>query len=227
MTPDQIPQLLKQVSYADPRLLPEDRKELAGLAALWAGVLADVPADFAMHAVGQHYAQSPFPIKPSDIASRWQTVVRERMNRDIGTFEPHTHPGLDPDDVPGYLEALRKQRQAVVLGQQQPAEVRAITAGPAAAEAKRRLQALGTYVPRTVADALSAHRPVRAERERLARSGQPDPLTVACPWCNAPAGEPCRAKQTRPNGEHRSKRLSEPHPSRTDLVTQPGQPATA
>ena len=53
MNPRDIPQLLKQVSYADPRLLPEDERELASLAALWATVLADVPADFAMHAVGQ------------------------------------------------------------------------------------------------------------------------------------------------------------------------------
>lgn len=126
MNPSQIPKLLNQVSYADPRLLPEDQKELAALAALWAGVLADVPADFAMHAVGQHYAASPFPIKPSDIAERWRVVVRDRMGQHVGTFEPTQHPGLDPDDIAGYHAALRAERQAVYTGQRAPIRSRAI-----------------------------------------------------------------------------------------------------
>lgn len=126
MNPRDIPQLLKQVSYADPRLLPDDERELAALAALWATVLTNVPADFAMHAVGQHYAASPFPIKPSDIAERWRTVVRDRMRRDVGTFEPTAHPHLDPDDIAGYHEALRADRAAVVTGQRPPTPTRAI-----------------------------------------------------------------------------------------------------
>ncbi|MFE1264431.1 hypothetical protein ACFW5X_28375 [Streptomyces albogriseolus] len=219
MTPDQIPQLLKQVSYADPRLLPEDRKELTGLAALWAGVLADVPAEFAMHAVGQHYAQSPFPIKPSDIASRWQAVVRDRMNRHSGTFEPAAHPDVDPDDVDGYLEALRGERRAVVLGQQPPAEVRAITAGPAAAEARRRVAQLGDYLTTETRTALAPYRPVAAARLTAAQTGQPDALTVACPveTCRAPAGQPCQ-RPTRAGGR---RRIEKPHPSRTDHATTP------
>lgn len=128
MTPDQIPQLLKQVSYADPRLLPEDQMELAGLAALWATVLKDVPAQFAMQAVGEHYAKSPFPIKPSDISTRWQATVTDRMRRDVGTFEPTQHPGLDPDDITGYHQALRADRDAVRTGQRPPTTTRAITA---------------------------------------------------------------------------------------------------
>lgn len=127
MTPDQIPILLKQVSYADPRLLPTDEQELMGLAALWATVLAEVPADYALKAVGEHYAASPYPIKPSDIADRWRTTVRDRMRNHTGTFEPTRHPGLDPDDVHGYLGALRDERQAVITGQTQPTPVRAIT----------------------------------------------------------------------------------------------------
>lgn len=126
MTPDQIPQLLKQVSYADPRLLPEDQMELAGLAALWATVLKDVPAHFAMQAVGEHYAKSPFPIKPSDISTRWQAVVTDRMRQHVGTFEPTQHPGLDPDDITGYHAALRAERDAVRTGQQAPTRSRAI-----------------------------------------------------------------------------------------------------
>ena len=127
MTPDQIPQLLKQVSYADPRLLPEDPAEIMGMAALWAVVLADVPANYAMTAVGQHYAASPYPIKPSDIADRWRTTVRDRMRQHTGTFEPRDHPDIDPDDVPAYIAAVRAEYDAIRTGQAPPTPVRAIT----------------------------------------------------------------------------------------------------
>lgn len=131
MTPDQIPALLKQVSYADPRLLPNDKHELMGLAALWATVLADIPADYAMQAVGEHYANSPYPIKPSDIADRWRTQVRDRMRRDTTTFEPNAHPEINPDDETGdaYVAALRADRRAVATGQRPPTPSRAITSG--------------------------------------------------------------------------------------------------
>jgi hypothetical protein len=126
VTPDQIPQLLKQVSYADPRVLPEDPHEITALAGLWAVVLKDVPAQFAMQAVGEHYAKSPYPIKPSDISTRWQAVVRDRMGRDTTTFEPKAHPELDPDDIAGYQQALRADRAAVVTGERAPTPSRAI-----------------------------------------------------------------------------------------------------
>jgi hypothetical protein len=127
VTPDQIPALLKQVSYADPRLLPADPQELMGLAALWATVLTDVPTDYALKAVGEHYAASPFPIKPSDIADRWRTTVRNRMRQHTDTFEPTQHPNVDPDDVPAYLDALRTERQRVMTGITRPTPIAAIT----------------------------------------------------------------------------------------------------
>jgi hypothetical protein len=216
MKPAEIPQLLAQIALADPRVRREDPIEMRAQIHMWAGILTDVPADFALTAAQQHYANSTWPILPAEIATRWQAVVRDRMNRHSGTFEPQAHPDVDPDDVPAYLDALRGERRAVVLGQRPPAEIRAITAGPAAAEAQRRLAALGTYVPRTVADALAPHRPIRAERERLAREAQPDALAVACPveTCRAPAGQPCQ-RPTRRGGRHR---LSQPHPTRTETA---------
>lgn len=217
MTPDQIPALLKQVSYADPRLLPADPQELLGLAALWAKVLADVPVDFALNAVGEHYATSPFPIKPSDIADRWNSKVRDRLHRDNGTFEPNDFPDLDPDDVTGYLAALRGQRQAVARGFQPPNTVKAITAGPAADEVTERLKTLGTYVPRQVDEALDAHRPIKAARRAALIAGEPDALSVPCDWCDAAIGEPCRSRRINPNGAATSnKRRATPHPSRVD-----------
>lgn len=217
MNRDQIPQLLKQVSYADPRLLPSDPQEVLALAALWAKVLADVPADFAINAVGEHYATSPFPIKPSDIADRWNTQVRDRLQRDNGTFEPDDFPSLDPDDVDGYLAALRGRRQAVAQGFQPPNTVKAITAGPAAEEVTERLKALGTYVPRQVDEVLDAYRPVKAQRRAALIAGQPDALSVPCEWCDAATGEPCRSRRISPNGGATSnRRRSKPHPSRVE-----------
>ncbi|MGP3684114.1 zinc finger domain-containing protein [Streptomyces sp. IBSNAI002] len=183
MNPEQIPQLLKQVSYADPRILPEDKKEIVGLSALWAGVLADVPAEFAMWAVGQHYAESPFPIKPSDIASRWRAHVRDRMNRHTGTLEPTRYPELDPDDVAGFMHTLRTERQAVIMGQQPPTPLAAIT-GPDAvpAEVEERLAAVGRYVPDHIREQLAPTWP---------RRGPDGALAHRCPQCGARPGQHC------------------------------------
>lgn len=218
MTPDQIPLLLKQVSYADPRVLPDDEREVIGMAALWAEVLKDVPADYAIKAVGAHYAVSPFPIKPSDISTRWHALVRDRMDRHNGTFEPVAHPELDPDDIPGFQRALLAERQAVIHGHAEPNTVKAITAGPAAAEVEARLAALGTYVPPQVREVLAEYRPDAVERERLIRQGQADPRSVTCPWaaCRAPSGQRCRTG----NRDRRDY-----HPARVEAATAAAQPA--
>lgn len=165
MTPDQIPQLLKQVSYADPRVLPEDPKEVAALAALWAAVLKDVPAQFAMQAVGEHYAKSPYPIKPSDISTRWQAVVRDRMGRDTGTFEPNAHPDLDPDDIEGYHQALRADRAAVVTGQRPPTPSRAIA--PALSQDDVRQMRQEKDLARYLRDSVAQARLDNAARRKL------------------------------------------------------------
>lgn len=219
MNPEQIPQLLKQVSYADPRILPEDRQELQGLAALWAGVLADVPAEFAMWAVGQHYAESPFPIKPSDIASRWRAHVRDRMNRHTGTLEPTRYPELDPDDVAGFMHTLRAERHDVIMGRAEPTPLKAITAVPD--DVQERLDRLGRYIPDHVRTQLAAYRPQRAAREATIRQGQPDPLSVPCPWCAAPTGHACRGRRVHPSTrDPETKRQGgrPPHPSRIDAA---------
>ena len=219
MEPELIPQLIAQIALADPRVRREDKIERRAQAVMWAGILADVPYDFAVQAAQQHYATSQWPITPGDITGRWQTVVRDRMNRHSGTFEPQAHPEVDPDDVAGYLTALRGERRAVVLGQQAPAPVRAITAGPAAAEAARRMAALGDYLTTETRTALAPYRPVAAQRLQAAQEGRPDPLAVACPveTCRAAPGQPCQ-RPTRHGGRTR---LHGAHASRTDLATAP------
>lgn len=157
MTPDQIPQLLKQVSYADPRLLPEDPAEVMGMAALWAVVLADIPVDYAMTAVGEHYAHSPYPIKPSDIADRWRTTVRDRMRRDNET-EP---PPADPDQPTAYVAALRHARAQVITGAAAP---RALAA-PDDIAAMRQQGDLAEFIRQGIAAAQAEN----ARRRKLVR----------------------------------------------------------
>ncbi|HEY9353640.1 MAG TPA: replicative helicase loader/inhibitor [Nocardioides sp.] len=217
MNADEIPQLIAQIALADPRVRREDKMERRAQIIMWAGILAEVPYDFAIQAVQAHYANSQWPIAPGDIASSWQGTVRDRLNRDNGTFEPNDYPDLDPDDIVGYLQALRGQRQAVAQGHQPPNNVKAITAGPAADEVTARLKTLGTYVPRQVDEALDAHRPVKAARRAALMAGEPDALSVDCDWCQAPASEPCRSRRVDPNGgATANRRRSTPHPSRLD-----------
>lgn len=124
MTPDQIPQLITNISLADPRIMPSDTSEILAMAALWAAILKDVPPEYAMNAVGEHYAKSPFTIKPSDIATRWNSEVRRRMER-------HTDPtpNVDPDNELAYRRALRDGRTAVAQGAVAPANIRQLTSG--------------------------------------------------------------------------------------------------
>jgi hypothetical protein len=218
VTPAEIPQLLAQIALADKRVRRTDPIELRAQVAMWAGILADVPYDAAIHYAQQHYTESTWEILPANIATRWAADVRDRMNRHNGTFEPTKYPALDPDDIEGYQTALRAERRAVAVGALPPDTTKAITAGPAAAEVEERLAALGSYVPTHVRDALANLRPERAERERLVRSGLGDPLAVRCPHepCNAAPGDRCAT-----NGRPRR----EPHPSRLDAAAQEARSA--
>jgi hypothetical protein len=125
-------------------------------------------------------------------------------------------PAVDPDDPEAYRAALVATRQAVAVGALPAATFRELTGGTREEreqDAAERLAALGSYVPRTVAQALAEYRPRRAERERRAVEGLPDPLDVACPYeqCRARAGEPCLNYRRNPR--------STAHPSRLDLAT--------
>jgi hypothetical protein len=213
----EVPQLIAQIALADSRVRREDPVERRAQILMWAGILTDVPLDFAIHAVKEHYSRSQWPIAPGDIASRWSAETRDRLQRDNGTFEPNDFPDLDPDDVIGYLAALRGQRQAVARGFQPPNTVKALTAGAAADEVTRRLATLGTYIPQQVDDALDAHRPLKAARRAAVIAGQPDPLSVECDWCQAPIGEPCRSRRVDPKGAATAnRRRATPHPSRIE-----------
>lgn len=216
MIPREVAALLAYVVRLDPRMSLDDPAAAAERLAQWCDLLSDVPATAhgwdAARTARDYIARNPYRIQPSDVSRPWHTHKADVMSRHVGTFEPTAHPHLDPDDVEGYRRALAAERHAIAIGQQAPTTHRAITAGPAAAEVERRLAQLGTYMPRTVAQALATYRPRRAQREELATTGRPDPLDVPCPHehCRAPKGDPCRNR-------HRQAR-PKPHPSRLDAA---------
>lgn len=117
MNPEEIPRLLAQIALADPRVRREDPVELRAQIAMWAGILVDVPYDYAITAAQKHYAQSNWPILPADIATRWRAVVRDRMNRDIDPAPP-----VDPDNEQAYRAQLVARRQAVANGAVRPVQ---------------------------------------------------------------------------------------------------------
>lgn len=110
-----VPALLKQISYADPRVLRDDPEEQRGQIAMWASVLRDVPYDYALDAVGQHYANSPYPVLPSDISARWRATVRQRLAKHVDPAPP-----VDPVDEVAYRRSLRETRGAVARGETAP-----------------------------------------------------------------------------------------------------------
>ncbi|MFE5674509.1 cell surface glycoprotein [Streptomyces erythrochromogenes] len=214
--------LLAYAVRLDPRLAPADQAEADERLDQWHELLADVPPTAphpdgrdwnAAHAVRNHIASSPYRIQPSDIGAPWARFKADTLGR-------HTDPvpAIDPDDAEGYRAALIGTRRAVASGQAAPAVYRELTGGSTRDErnefAAARLAALGEYMPRTVKAQLAPMRRRRAERERLATAGLPDPLGVPCPYesCRARAGQPCRG-----GGKKRHERTI-PHPSRVDVA---------
>lgn len=130
MTLDDVAELLIQISLVDDRVMRTDEAEIVAQQRMWARALIDVPLDFAGEAVGAHYAEHHWPVKPSDITARWRSVSRDRMARHAETIAPPA----DPDDWAGYRAALAGQRRAVVTGEQQPNPIRQLNAAPPAAE---------------------------------------------------------------------------------------------
>ncbi|MEU9140404.1 cell surface glycoprotein [Streptomyces sp. NPDC048404] len=216
MNRQEVAALLAYAVRLDPRSAPADQAAADETLDQWADLLADV-ATTAPHPNGRHWdaaqvvrhhiATSPYPIKPSDVSRPWHDFRRDVVDRHHDPV-----PAADPDNPAAYRAELLGTRHAVATGTVTAATFRELTGGPAP-EVAERLAALGGYVPRTVAQALAEFRPRRAERERRAVEGLPDPLDVACPHvhCRARAGEPCV--------NHRRNPRRTAHPSRLDLAT--------
>jgi len=109
MIPAEIGPFLKRVALTDPRLLPNDADEALAATALWAVALRDVEYPFALNAVAEHYAKSPYLVKPSDIADQWRTHVKN-------TVAHHVDPIPDTDDPTEYRAQIHAARQAASHG---------------------------------------------------------------------------------------------------------------
>ena len=202
MSPEETLELLSQIALVDDRVVKVDHIEQRAQVTMWAVVLRDVPLAFAGEAVGAHYAASAYPIMPKDIAERWRTAVRDRLGRAVGTFEPTDHPHLDPDDVTGYVQALRADRGAVAGGDSQPVAVAEL------------MPAIGDRFGGRVAELVPANNEFRTAKEthypRREQPAGPPERAVHCPVCGASAGKPCRLR-----GSGRT--MTGTHPSRRDV----------
>ncbi|MFI9600360.1 hypothetical protein ACIHCX_10845 [Streptomyces sp. NPDC052043] len=202
MSPEETLELLSQIALVDDRVVKVDHIEQRAQLTMWAVVLRDVPLAFAGEAVGRHYAESAWPIMPKDIASRWRDQVRDRLGRSTGTFEPTDHPNLDPDDVGGYVRALRAHRGAVAGGDAEPVGLRELM--PAVGDR------LGGGRVAELVPANDAFREAKETRyPRRERPAGPPELAVHCPKCGASEKRPCRL----PTG----RQMVGTHPSRRDV----------
>ncbi|MFJ9892695.1 cell surface glycoprotein [Streptomyces sp. NPDC091280] len=219
MTREEVAALLAYAVRLDPRSAPADQAAAEETLDQWADLLADVAAR-APHPNGRHWdaaqvvrhhiATSPYPVRPSDVSRPWHSFRRDVVDRHHDPV-----PAADPDDPEAYRAELVGTRTAVATGASTAATYHELTGGTREERdrlAAERLAALGDYVPRTVADALAEFRPRRAERDRLAAEGLPDPLDVPCPYqqCRAAVGDPCLNYRRNPR--------SLAHPSRLDLA---------
>lgn len=100
MNPDRIPELIARIALADPRVRRTDEAEQIAQIDMWAGILADVPFEYALDAAQRHYATTSWPLLPADIATRWQAVVRDRMNRDADPEPPASTPTTSRPTAP-------------------------------------------------------------------------------------------------------------------------------
>ncbi|MFJ9468354.1 zinc finger domain-containing protein [Streptomyces caniferus] len=183
MDMQEVIKLLAEISLVDDRVVKTDETEQIAQVRLWAAALREVPIDFAGEAVGRHYAESAWPVMPKDIATRWRAVARDRMARHAECRAPDA----DPDDVGGYVLALRADRSAVVTGVKPPTRVRA------------ELARVGRTIEPVPANPcyLAAKAAVYPKGDRPTG---PTGLGVRCPTCEADTGRPCKTKAGRVMG---------------------------
>ncbi|WP_326731867.1 hypothetical protein [Streptomyces phaeochromogenes] len=219
MNPREVAAVLAYLGRLDPRTMRTDTGEARDQIAQWHELLGDVP--FATdhgwdvrEAIKAHVLASPYPILPVDVARRWRTYRRDRLDR-------HTDPTpvADPDDPAAWQAELLDTRDAVAAGATAPATHRQITGGRPRPDIEERLAAIGSCIPPAVRADLAKYRPARAAREAAVAAGGPDVLSVRCEWCHAGEGEPCRSRRVGLDGRPRGNApRATPHPSRIDLA---------
>jgi hypothetical protein len=215
---------LAYIGRLDPRTIRNGTNETRDQIAQWQELLDDVP--FATdhgwdirEAIRAHVRDSPYPILPVDIARRWRTHRRDRLNR-------HTDPtpAADPDDPVAWRAELLWSRNAVAVGTAAPSTHQQLTSDGPRREVKKPLREVGSCIPPAIRAELAHYRPTRAAREATAAEGVPDALGVRCEWCHAPVGSPCRRRRASPDGAVRGNAvLATSHPSRVHLAAATAQ----
>ncbi|MFF2787513.1 hypothetical protein ACFVT6_12200 [Streptomyces sp. NPDC058049] len=215
----EIAAVLAYIGRLDPRTIRTDPGEARDQLAQWHELLHDVPFATAhgwdvREAIRAHVLDSPYPVLPVDVARRWRTYRRDRLDR-------HTDPTpvADPDNPAAWRAELLADRQAVATGTAAPATHRQLTAGGPTPDVEARLRAIGSCIPPAARADLARYRPARAAREAAIAQGRPDALSVPCTWCHAREGEQCRSRRVGPDGNARGNAYrAVPHPTRIDLA---------
>ncbi|CAM3740810.1 MULTISPECIES: zinc finger domain-containing protein [Streptomyces] len=214
MTPADAAELLTLAAAFDRRTVGEAD------ARAWAAALHAIPLDDdARAAVARHYAETDRWLTPAHVLKQRAAIRADRLTR-ANVFDDGR-----PDETPEqYLARRRALTAAIADGRLEPQTAaqgvglaastapRALTGGPAP-EVAARLAAIGRRIPDDAAEQLRPYRPVRAQREALAAADLPDPLDVACTWCQAAPGKPCRM------GKNRARVRATPHPCRLEAAT--------
>jgi hypothetical protein len=172
MTPDETVVLARYVRALCPQQKFDEYTPDA-----WHDVLGDWPLDAARAAAAAVAKQQPF-VSPAEIIGE----IRKQRDANADSFQgpglPAEIPDADPDDVRGYLAAVKAQRTRAADG----------------IEMKRRpvaelIAGIGQPIPDEVAD-------VR----------RPGPLGSDCPRCSAPIGRPCRLSSGKERAPHAARR---------------------
>jgi hypothetical protein len=80
----------------------------------WQSVLADVSFNDAKDAVVEHYRTSTQWLAPAEVISGIRKIRAQRLEH-----ADRLVPAVDPDDVAGYLAALRRDRRELASGQRE------------------------------------------------------------------------------------------------------------
>lgn len=212
MTPADAAELLTLCAAFDRRTVGEAD------ARAWAAALHAIPLDDdARAAVARHYAETDRWITPAHVLQQRARIRADRLDRANVVYDGH--PGETGAESIARRRALERavadgriapQTAAQAVGRAPRTAPPELTGGPAP-EVEARLAAIGRRIPNEAAEQLRTFRPVRAQREALAASRLPDPLAVACTWCQAPPGKPCRMGKN-------NARQRDPHPSRLEAA---------
>ena len=172
MTPEQMIDLLSLIAARDRRTIGKAD------VAVWMEDIGDLDFNDARRAVADHFREEPDTwLMAGHVRRRVQAMRAERLGPPGPGLSPQI-PAADPDDVQGYLRALREQRARAAAGQ----EVPALPAGDADAQEHPDAKAIREKFEQAKAEARRRKaEQARAESEALAAYRQAVETLLALP----------------------------------------------